>query len=197
MTFKRLFDLMLTVPGALLLAPLGVIVALWVMVDSPGPALFRQVRVGRHGREFRILKFRTMHVAAGEAGPLVSRGDDPRITRCGRFLRRYRLDELPQLWNVVRGEMSLVGPRPEVPRYVAHYPEAYREILTVRPGLTDYAALEYLDEGELLRGAADPEQKYLEEILPAKIELYRRYLSTRSTLTDFVLLLRTIRKIVA
>ena len=193
---NRLFDLIFAIPGLLILSPFFAVIAVWIRLDSPGPALFRQVRVGQHGKEFRICKFRTMQVDAEQAGPQVSRGDDPRITRCGRFLRAYKLDELPQLINVFRGEMSLVGPRPEVPKYVAVYPEAYREILTVKPGMTDYAALEYLDENELLRGVADPEKKYLEEILPVKIELYRTYLKNRSGLTDIVLIFRTLWKIV-
>jgi lipopolysaccharide/colanic/teichoic acid biosynthesis glycosyltransferase len=193
---KLLFDLTFAFSGLLILSPLFAAIAVWIRLDSPGPALFRQVRVGQNGREFRICKFRTMHVDAEQVGPQVSRGDDPRITRSGRFLRTYKLDELPQLINVLRGEMSLVGPRPEVPKYVAAYPEAYREILTVKPGMTDYAALEYLDENELLRGVADPEKKYLEEILPVKIELSRTYLKNRSGFTDIVLIFRTLWKIV-
>ena len=193
---SRLFDLAFAIPGLLILSPLFALIAVWIRLDSPGPAIFRQTRVGQYGREFRICKFRTMHMAAGQVGPQVTRGDDPRITRCGRFLRTYKLDELPQLVNVVRGEMSLVGPRPEVPKYVALHPEAYREILMVKPGMTDYAALEYLDENELLRGVADPEKKYLEEILPVKIELSRTYLKNRSGLTDIVLIFRTLWKIV-
>jgi lipopolysaccharide/colanic/teichoic acid biosynthesis glycosyltransferase len=137
-----------------------------------------------------------MQVADGSSGPQVSRADDPRITRIGRFLRTYKLDEIPQFINVLRGEMSLVGPRPEVPKYVAAYPDAYREILMVKPGMTDHAALEYLDENELLRGVAVSEKKYLEEILPAKIELYRKYLETKGCFTDISLILRTLWKIV-
>ena len=194
---KRLFDLALTIPGLFLLSPLFLLIAVWVRMDSPGPAIFRQVRVGRHGREFRIFKFRTMRADAESPGPLVSRGDDPRITRCGRFLRKYKLDELPQLLNVLAGEMSLVGPRPEVPRYVAAFRDAYREILSVKPGMTDYAAIEYRDENELLSGVADPERKYLEEILPAKIHLYRKYLENRSLATDISLICRTLWKVLA
>ena len=194
---KRLFDLALTIPGLFLLSPLFLLIALWVRLDSPGPVMFRQVRVGRHGREFRIIKFRTMQADAERVGPQVSGGDDPRITRCGRFLRRHKLDELPQLLNVLTGEMSLVGPRPEVPKYVAAYADAFREILEVRPGITDHAAIEFSNEGELLRGVADPEKKYLEEILPAKIELYRAYLKGGGIIADISLIARTLWKIVA
>ena len=192
---KRFFDLFFTIPGLLLLLPLFAMVAVLVKLDSPGPVFFRQVRVGQHSREFRIFKFRTMRVDAERVGPLVSTGDDPRITRSGFFLRKYKLDELPQLINVLSGEMSLVGPRPEVPKYVKAFASDYLEILKVKPGITDYASIEFRDENELLRGEEDPENKYLQEILPAKIKLYRKYLATKGIMTDLSLLYRTLVKI--
>ena len=154
---KRLFDVLAAGVGLLLLAPLLAAIALWVRVDSPGPVFFRQQRVGRHGVPFRIHKFRTMAHAPVAAGPLLTVGADARVTRAGRFLRRTKLDELPQLVDVLQGTMSLVGPRPEVPRYVALYPPELRAVvLSVRPGITDPASLLFRDEGEVLGRAADP-----------------------------------------
>jgi lipopolysaccharide/colanic/teichoic acid biosynthesis glycosyltransferase len=152
--------------------------------------LFRQVRVGWRGRTFRILKLRTMRQAT--VGPEVTAGGDARVTHVGRVLRRFKLDELPQLWNVLVGDMSLVGPRPEVPRYVQRFPEAYARILGVRPGITDFAAIAYRDEESILAASSDPEATYVEVVLPAKIALYHRYLAERSLLTDLRLLARTL-----
>lgn len=189
---KRLFDLLGAALGLLLLAPLLLLVALWVKLDAPGPVFFRQERVGRYGRTFRIHKFRTMHDDAG--GLALTVGEDPRITRAGRWLRRTRVDELPQLIDVLMGDMSLVGPRPEVPRYVAHYPAALRErALAVRPGITDPASLDYLDEAALLARAADPEREYIEVILPAKLQRAADYAERASLATDLALLWRTLR----
>ena len=192
---KRLFDLLLSISGLLLLAPFFGAVVLWIKLDSPGPVFFRQVRVGQFGREFRIIKFRTMRMDAEQMGPQVSSEGDTRITPCGAFLRKYKIDELPQLINVIMGDMSLVGPRPEVPKYVAAYADDYRQILMIKPGITDYASIEYSNEGELLRDIDDPEKKYLEEILPAKIVLYRTYLANRGMVTDVALIWQTVRKI--
>jgi len=192
---KRLFDLFFTIPGLLLLAPLFAVVSVWIKLDSPGPVFFRQERVGRRGTPFRIFKFRTMCTDAEAKGMQITVGADPRITRSGTFLRKYKLDELPQLLNVIKGEMSLVGPRPEVPKYVAAYPDDYKLILTVRPGITDYASLEFKDENSLLTLADDPEKKYIEEILPIKIKFYKKYISNQSMLTDFKLILETIKGI--
>jgi lipopolysaccharide/colanic/teichoic acid biosynthesis glycosyltransferase len=189
---KRLFDLLAAGTGLLLLAPLLLALALWVRLDSPGPALFRQVRVGRRGVPFAILKLRTMR-AATDGGAQLTVGEDARITRAGRFLRRSKLDELPQLINVVLGSMSLVGPRPEVPRYVACWPdEARRTVLSVRPGVTDWAALLYRDENAILGRAADPERTYVETILPVKLRCYRRYVRERSFGGDLRILWRTL-----
>lgn len=169
------------------------LMAVWIRADSPGSALFRQTRVGLHGREFRILKFRTMRIHDGRDHPQLTVGQDARITPAGRFLRRWKLDELPQLLNVLRGEMSLVGPRPEVPRYVAHYPVQLRDtVLSVRPGITDLASIEFRNENELLGQAVDPERAYLEQILPIKLGYYVQYVRTRSMMVDVRILLKTL-----
>jgi len=187
---KRAMDVIASIAALVALAPVMAALALAVKLDSPGPVLFRQQRAGRGNRPFTILKFRSMRI--GATGPLVTAAQDARVTRVGRFLRRYKLDELPQLWNVLVGDMSLVGPRPEVERYVRLFPEAYERILTVRPGLTDFAALEYRDEQATLQASPDPESVYTAVVLPAKIELYHLYLDEMSLGTDVVLVLRTI-----
>ncbi len=193
MLAKRLFDLFWTVPGLIILSPLFLAVAVWIKLDSPGPVFFRQERVGRFEKPFRIYKFRTMVTDAEEKGLPLTTGKDPRITRSGNFLRRTKIDELPQLINVVKGEMSLVGPRPEVPKYVAYYPEeAKGKIFSLRPGITDYAAIEFRNENELLERAQDPEKTYIEDVLPSKVGLYLKYVSERNMLLDFVLILGTI-----
>ncbi len=179
---KRAFDLIGASVALLLLALPMALIALWIRLDSPGPALYRQERVGRGGRIFRIRKFRTMVADADRRGPLLTVGADPRITRAGAWLRRTRLDELPQLLDVLAGHMSLVGPRPEVPRYVAHYPAALRaRALALKPGITSPAALAYLDESARLARAADPEREYIEVILPHKLQLAADY-AERATL---------------
>lgn len=187
---KRAFDLAGALLALLLLAPLMVLVALWIKLDSAGPVFYRQERVGRFGEPFRIHKFRSMREGAG--GLPITVGEDPRITRAGRFLRRTRLDELPQFIDVLQGTMSLVGPRPEVPRYVALYPAHLRDrALAVRPGLTDPASLAYIDEAALLAGAADPEREYVERILPAKVQAAVDYAERASLLNDLTVLART------
>ena len=193
MIAKRAFDVLLSGLGLLLLSPLLIAIAIWVKLDSPGAVMFRQERVGCHGRPFLIHKFRTMAADAPARGPQITVGADARITRAGRFLRASKLDELPQLWDVWRGAMSLVGPRPEVPRYVALYPAELREImLSVRPGITDTASLEYRDEARLLAEAVDPERCYVELVLPAKLRLSARYVQTRSFAGDLALVWRTV-----
>lgn len=192
-TAKRAFDLLVGGAGLLLAAPLMLALALWVKADSPGPALFRQQRVGQGGRMFNILKFRTMRAGSAEQGPAVTAAGDARITRAGAWLRRTKLDELPQLLNVLRGEMSLVGPRPEVPRYMALYEPAVRErILSVRPGITDLAALEFRDEERLLAAAPDVERAYVEQILPVKQRYYLDYVARHSVGGDVRILLKTL-----
>ncbi|KRB27405.1 MULTISPECIES: sugar transferase [unclassified Acidovorax] len=191
---KRLFDLCIAAFGLLLLAPVLLAVALWVVWDSPGPALFRQQRVGRAGRLFRIYKFRTMHSRAEAAGPAITIGADARITRAGHWLRRTKADELPQLFNVLRGDMSLVGPRPEVPHYVALYPDTVRDlVLSVRPGITDRASIEFRDESTLLSHSKDPERTYVEQILPIKLRYAAEYARSHPLWTDVKIIAMTAR----
>lgn len=194
---KRLFDLLLSSIGLLLLAPLLLLIAALVKLDSPGPVMFRQERVGRFGQPFLIHKFRTMrHEPAGQ-GLQITVGADRRITRVGGFLRASKLDELPQLLDVWLGDMSLVGPRPEVPRYVAHYPAELREkVLSVRPGITDIASIEYRDESAVLARSADPEHAYIHEVLPHKLALAARYVERSSIWLDAWLIARTLWAIV-
>ena len=191
---KRLFDQLVAVGALLVLAPLLLVLAAWIKLDSPGPVFFRQERVGRFGRPFRIHKFRTMVADAPQRGPALTVGEDPRITRAGCWLRRTRLDELPQLIDVLAGDMSLVGPRPEVPRYVQHYPPALRErALAVRPGITDPSSLAFLDEASQLAAAADPEREYIERILPVKLQAAADYAARASLWTDLQVIARTVR----
>jgi lipopolysaccharide/colanic/teichoic acid biosynthesis glycosyltransferase len=191
---KRLFDLLLAGVGLLALSPLLLLIALWIRLDSPGPALFRQERVGRFGVPFRIHKFRTMTHAALPTGPQITVGADARITRAGRWLRRYKLDELPQLFDVLRGAMSIVGPRPEVPRYVCLYPPALRDkVLSVRPGITDLASIRFRDENALLAASADPEREYTEVVLPAKLRYAAEYVDHATLGTDLRLIGLTLK----
>jgi lipopolysaccharide/colanic/teichoic acid biosynthesis glycosyltransferase len=198
---KRAFDLLASALGLLLLSPLLIAMAIAIKLDTPGPVFFRQTRVGRHGVEFRIHKFRTMACSAavgGSAGAVAAAqltvGADRRITRVGAWLRRTKLDELAQLIDVLRGCMSLVGPRPEVPRYVATYPPALRDqVLSVRPGITDPASLAFRDESALLAGAADPEREYVEVVLPAKLRLSARYVDEATLGGDLRLIVRTLQ----
>lgn len=193
---KRLFDIVGALAGLLLLAPLFALVALRIRLDSPGPVFFRQQRVGRHGKLFAIYKFRTM-AAQPDTSAQLTVGRDARVTRAGRFLRDYKLDELPQLINVLLGEMSLVGPRPEVPRYVACYPPEVRAIvLSVAPGITDWASILYREESAILGRSADPERAYLETILPTKLEYNVQYVRERSFATDLRIIFSTLSALV-
>ena len=195
-TVKRLFDVLMAAVGLLLLSPLFALVALAIRCDSRGPVFFRQERMGRGYRPFQILKFRTMvEDAPSRGGPLTSGRRDPRITRVGRFLRKTKIDELPQLVNVLKGEMSLVGPRPEVRKYVDMFREDYGHLLSVRPGLTDLASLTYRDEAALLSQCEDPEREYVERILPEKIALSRQYVERMSPWSDVRLIFRTLLSI--
>ena len=192
---KRSFDVLVAAIGLVLLAPLFAFIAAWIKFTSPGPVLFRQERVGRYGRTFQLHKFRTMRADA-EPGPQITVAGDPRITRAGAFLRKYKLDELPQLYDVLKGDMSLVGPRPEVPRYVALYPPAAREVvLSVRPGITDHAAIQFADESELLAKSADPHATYVRELIPRKLQLYESYIRTQSFVGDLKIIVRTVQRI--
>ena len=193
---KRCFDLLLAAIGLVLLSPLLLAIAAWIKLDSAGPVFFRQERVGRFGVPFRIHKFRTMVSDAPAIGLPLTVGADPRITRAGAVLRRAKLDELPQLLDVLQGTMSLVGPRPEVPRYVALYPPALREqVLAVRPGITDPVSIAFRDEAALLARAADPEREYTQVILPQKLAHAARYAQTATLATDLGVLLRTLRAV--
>jgi len=190
---KRLSDLIGAVIGLSLVGLPMLVVAVWIKIDSPGPVLFRQERVGRHGRVFRIHKFRTMRTDAERAGLQLTVGQDPRVTRAGAWIRARRLDELPQFFDVLLGHMSIVGPRPDVPRYVEQYPADLRErVLSVRPGMTDPASLAFRDEAELLAAAADPEREYMEVILPRKLALAAAYADRASLWTDLSVIGRTV-----
>lgn len=192
---KRLFDLMLATLGLIALSPFFLAIAVWIKFDSEGPVFFRQLRVGRYGKPFWIFKFRTMRTDAEKEGKLTI-GSDARITRSGHFLRRYKLDELPQLMDVVRGTMSLVGPRPEVPEYVQCYPSELRDkVLSVRPGITDYASIEMADESSILAKYDDAQKAYKDIILPAKLKHYSDYIDSQSLVLDIKIILLTIKRI--
>lgn len=193
---KRLFDFLAALTGLLLLSPLLIVLAVWILLDDGRPIFFRQERVGKNGVLFKLLKFRSMYRDAEKRGQLTVGGRDPRITKSGYLLRKYKLDELPQLWNIVKGDMSIVGPRPEVPKYVNTYTDAQREVLSVRPGLTDPASVEYIDEDELLGRSKDPEATYINEILPAKVDLQLRYVRERSFKKDLGVILQTLKHLV-
>jgi lipopolysaccharide/colanic/teichoic acid biosynthesis glycosyltransferase len=192
---KRLFDLGWTLLGLLLLSPLFLAVAVAIKLDDGGPVFFRQERVGYQGRPFRIWKFRTMVVNAEAVGRQITVGGDPRITRIGCWLRKAKLDELPQLVNVLVGEMSLVGPRPEVPRYVALYTPEQRRVLDLVPGITDPASIKYRDENDVLARATDPDRAYIDEVMPEKLRINLAYAGRQNIAADFVIILRTIAKV--
>lgn len=190
---KRLFDILFSLLGLVVLSPLLLFTALCIRLDSPGPALFRQTRVGLGGRPFQILKFRSMVVSAEAQGPQITGRGDSRITRVGRVVRKVKLDEFPQLLNVLRGDMSLVGPRPEVPKYVALYTPAQRNVLLVRPGITDIASIVYRNENDLLeQGGVDREATYIGQIMPQKLALNYVYLRDFSLGGDLLLILQTV-----
>ena len=191
---KRIFDIILSLFGLIILLPFMLIIAILIKLDSKGPVFFKQIRVTKNEREFKIFKYRTMRVGSDKYSQITV-GKDNRITKVGAFLRKYKLDEIPQLINVLLGDMSLVGPRPEVPKYVALYTKEQKEILKVRAGITDYASIEFSDENDLLASEEDPEKAYIEKIMPKKIELNKKYLSEISILTDIKIILLTIKKI--
>jgi len=192
---KRLIDLLITIPSMITLMPLFLLIMAWVKMDSRGPVFFRQRRVGQFGEIFLIFKFRTMVVGAEKAGPQLTIGDDDRITRCGRLLRRYKLDELPQLFNVLKGEMGLVGPRPEVPRYVALYTSEQRRVIELLPGVTSPSSIAFCQESDLLACPADPERAYVEEVMPEKIRRELEYAAKATIWSDFLVLLKTFSRI--
>lgn len=194
---KRLLDIFSSLFALILLSPVFVFIGLAIVWESKGGIFYSQIRVGKNERPFRLYKFRSMRPAS-DASRLITVGDrDPRITKTGYFLRKYKLDELPQLLNILKGDMSVVGPRPEVPRYVQLYTPEQKKVLSVRPGLTDFASLEYLKEAELLAQAADPEKTYIDEIMPAKLTLGIKYIEQQNLWTDLGIIFATLRKIIS
>lgn len=194
---KRLFDIVCSVVGLVLLSPLLITISLIILFTSAGGVFYRQERVGLNNRSFRLFKFRTMRTGSDKKGLLTVGGRDPRVTQVGYYLRKYKLDELPQLLNVALGSMSLVGPRPEVRKYVDLYNEEQKQVLSVKPGITDYASLEYFSENELLAASSDPENTYIQEIMPAKLALNKKYIAEASLFTDLKIILRTLHRIVS
>jgi len=191
---KRIFDIVASGLGIIVLSPILLIIALIIKKESDGPVFFKQIRVGEKGRNFEILKYRTMVVDAEKMGRQITVGNDNRITKIGGFLRKYKLDELPQLINVFKGDMSLVGPRPEVPRYVEMYNEEQRKVLDVKPGITDLASIRYRDENELLGTAEDPDDMYINTIMPDKLALNLEYINKSNVFFDIYIILKTIVK---
>ncbi len=191
---KRIFDITASGLGIIVLSPILLIIALMIKKESDGPVFFKQIRVGEKGKNFEILKYRTMVVDAEKLGRQITVGNDNRITKIGGFLRKYKLDELPQLINVFKGDMSLVGPRPEVPRYVEMYNEEQRKVLDVKPGITDLASIRYRDENELLGTAEDPDDMYINTIMPDKLALNLEYINKSNVFFDIYIILKTIIK---
>ena len=183
--------------GLLCLSPVFLILAVWIKCDTPGPVFYRQTRVGRYSRDFRLYKFRSMRIGADRQGPITVGGHDPRITRSGYFIRKYKLDEFPQLINVFIGDMSLVGPRPEVRKYVDLYTQEQMHVLDVRPGITDPASIRYRNENELLAQTADPDKYYIETIMPDKLRINLEYVANHSFWSDIVFIFKTFWEIVA
>jgi len=194
---KRIFDVTASGLGLLLLSPLFLIVAIWIRLDSPGPVFYRQTRVGRYNKDFRLLKFRSMRVGSDKKGLITVGGRDPRVTRSGYYIRKYKLDELPQLINVFKGDMSLVGPRPEVRKYVDLYTPEQLHVLDVRPGITDMASIRYRNENELLEQAADPEQFYRDTVMQDKLRINLEYVSDHSFFKDIKIILMTFKAVVS
>ena len=192
----RFFDFILSLVGLVVLASILIVLAIWIKIDSKGPVFYKQVRVGQNGIDFGLFKFRSMVVDADKKGLITVGGRDPRITRSGYFIRKYKLDELPQLINVLVGDMSLVGPRPEVRKYVDLYTDEQQKVLSVKPGITDYASIEYMDENEILGKSSDPEKTYIEEIMPEKIKYNMKYIQNKNVSEYFKIIFLTLLKIV-
>jgi lipopolysaccharide/colanic/teichoic acid biosynthesis glycosyltransferase len=192
---KRIFDIFFSFIGLLILLIPFLIISIIIALDSPGGVFYRQLRVGKDGKDFKLLKFRSMRTDADKAGLLTIGGRDSRVTRIGYYIRKYKIDELPQLINVLKGDMSLVGPRPEVRKYVDIYDTQQLRVLTVKPGITDYASIEYSNENELLGKAEDPEQVYINEIMPAKLKLNLKYIEEQGIFTDLKIIFKTVFKI--
>lgn len=193
---KRLFDITASALGLLLLSPLFIVVAIWIKLDSEGPVFYRQLRVGRHNKDFRIYKFRSMRIGADRGSLVTVGGHDPRVTKSGYIIRKYKIDELPQLINVLLGDMSIVGPRPEVRHYVNYWTPSQMRVLDVRPGITDPASIRYRNENELLAEAQDPENYYINVIMQDKIRLYLEYVDNVSFCYDIKLIFQTFKAII-
>lgn len=191
----RIIDILFSTLGLIILSPLFLLLAIWIKFDSNGPVFYKQTRVGKDNKDFKLIKFRSMVTDADKKGLITVGGRDPRVTLSGYFIRKYKLDELPQLINVFKGEMSLVGPRPEVRKYVDMYNEDQRKVLSVKPGITDYASIEYIDENEILGKAEDPEKIYIKKIFPEKICFNMKYINNKSLIEYFKIILLTIGKI--
>lgn len=192
---KRLFDILMSLIGLIILLPFFFLLSVWIMLDSPGGVFYRQKRVGKNNVDFLLWKFRSMRPDSDKKGLLTVGGRDPRITRSGYFIRKYKIDELPQLINVLTGDMSLVGPRPEVRKYVDLYSKEQLKVLDVRPGITDLASLNYFEESELLAKSLDPEKTYVEEIMPAKLKLNLLYIDKANLSTDLKMIFSTVARI--
>lgn len=192
---KRLFDVFSSGLGLLLLSPIFLIMAVWIKLDSKGPVFYRQIRVGKKGKNFEILKFRSMRVGSDKDGLITIGGRDPRVTKSGYYIRKYKLDEFPQLINVFKGDMSIVGPRPEVRKYVDLYTEEQLRVLTVKPGITDIASVKYRNENDLLEKSEDPNKLYVDEIMPDKLKYNLEYIDKQTFLFDMKLIFTTFREI--
>ena len=192
---KRLFDIVATIIGGALLLPIIIPIAIWIKLSSKGPLFYIQKRVGKDFKEFDLYKFRSMIVDADQVGPSVTSGDDPRITKVGAIIRRTKIDELPQLLNVLKGDMSLVGPRPEVMKFVSQKKEEYKKVLSVKPGITDNAAIEFRDDETIMEQYEDKEKAYIDIVLPKKIELHYKYIDNISFINDVKLILKTLKVI--
>ncbi|MBK9283471.1 MAG: sugar transferase [Sphingobacteriaceae bacterium] len=194
---KRVFDILFSLCGIVILLPVFILILVLILLNDGWPVLYRQVRVGQCNQDFTLIKFRTMRKNSDLLGLLTVGGRDPRVTAIGYYLRKYKLDELPQLFNVLMGQMSLVGPRPEVRKYVQLYTDEQLKILNVKPGITDYASLEYYNENELLAKSANPEKTYIDEVMPAKLNLNKKYVEEAGVLIDLKIIFLTIKKILA
>lgn len=189
---KRVFDILFSVFGLICFIPIYILIAILIKADSPGPVFYKQTRIGKSGNEFEIYKFRKMRADTGDQGLKITTTNDARMTNFGKLLKKYKIDELPQLWNVFRGEMSFVGPRPETPNYVELYDVSQREVLKIKPGITDYASLEYINEGDLLEKASDPDKFYIETLIPKKIDYNLQYIKDMSIKTDLKIIFLTL-----
>lgn len=197
MIIKRLFDIITSIIGIIILSPILLLISLLIIFESGFPILYRQKRVGKDNKDFFLLKFRSMNNGADKKGLLTIGEKDSRITRVGYYLRKYKLDELPQLLNVLTGNMSIVGPRPEVRKYVDLYSDDQKKVLSVKPGITDYASMEYTNENEILAKSTEPEQLYIQEVMPKKLFLNQKYIQEMGLMTDIKIVFRTISKIIS